>query len=92
MPRLNKRPARGGGGKHNYVPPRWRFDEVLHGLGSAADISNAFVARGYPRVPRSSIAGWRMRNSVPPFWVPLVIQMAFDAKLISTIEDLRVQH
>jgi hypothetical protein len=86
-----KNQAKGGGGKHTYVPPVWRFDEVILGLGSATDIANRLVAKGYPRIPRSSIAGWRMRNSIPPVWVPVFIQMALDAKLINKIEDLRVQ-
>jgi len=84
------RPARGGGGKHNYVPPQWRFAEMIEGLGSATAIARKIEELGYPSIPRSSIAGWRMSNSIPPFWVPLFIQMALDAKLISSIEDLKV--
>jgi hypothetical protein len=85
-----KRRAIGGGGKHTYAPPQWRFAEMLEGLGSSTDVAKKAVARGYPRIPQSSIAGWRMRNSIPPFWVPVFIQMALDEKLITKIEDLRV--
>jgi hypothetical protein len=96
MPRVKVRKpprtaASGSGGKTTYTPPRWKFDEILFGLGTATDLSNLIVARGYPRIPRSSIAGWRMRNSIPPFWVPLFIQLALEAKLIDTIEDLRIR-
>jgi hypothetical protein len=83
--------ASGSGGKHTYAPPRWKFDEILFGLGPDTDLADKIVARGYPRIPRSSLAGWRMRNSIPPFWVPLIIQMALEAKLIKSIESLRVK-
>ena len=91
MPRKPKRAARGGGGKHSYTPPEWRFSGLITMLGSPAEIVAKIEARGYPRIPRTSINGWWHRNSIPPFWVPLFIQMALDENLISKIEDLRVQ-
>jgi hypothetical protein len=90
MPKA-KRAARGGGGKHSYTPPKWRFTELIFGLGDPTSISREVVRRGYPEIPRSSITGWRVRNSIPPFWLPLFIQMALDAKFINSIEDLRVK-
>jgi len=81
---------RGGWGKHTYPPPQWRFDEMLFGLGSSRSIAQKLVERGYPRLPLSSIAGWRMRNSVPVFWLPALVQLALDEKIINRIDDLRV--
>jgi len=80
----------GSGGKHTYVPPRWRFDDILVGLGPDSAIVHKVTKRGYPKIPRSTIAGWRLRNSIPTFWVPLFIQMALDEKLIRRIEDMHV--
>jgi hypothetical protein len=82
---------RGSGGKHTYEPPKWRFDELILGLGFESQIVEKLVRRGYPRVPASSIIGWRSRNSIPPIWLPVFIQMGLDEKLITNIEDLRVQ-
>ena len=85
------RAARGGGGKHSYVKPAWRFGELIVGLGHEKVIVEKLVARGYPRVPDNSVLGWRLRNSIPSFWVPVFLQMGLEAKLIKNIEDLRVQ-
>ena len=85
-----KRAPRGGGGKHSYVKPRWRFDDLISGLGHEKVIVEKLVLRGYPRVPDGSVLGWRLRSSIPSFWVPVFIQMGLEEKLIRTIEDLRV--
>jgi len=71
------------------VPPKWKFDEILVGLGSDTVIGRKVIERGYPQIPRSTIAGWRMRNSIPPFWVPVFIQMALDDNIIASIDDLK---
>ena len=87
------RPRRtgGSGGKLTYDPPAWRFDDLLLGLGTDGLVADKLVQRGYPKVPANSITGWRLRNSIPPFWVPIIIQLGLDEKLIKRIEDLRVQ-
>jgi hypothetical protein len=86
-----KRAARGGGGKHSYVKPVWRFGDLVTGLGHDAYIVEKLARRGYPRVPVNSVTGWRLRNSIPSFWVPVFLQMGIEEKLIKNIEDLRVQ-
>jgi len=86
-----KRRVGGSGGKVTYDPPAWRFGDLLTGLGSDQQVAAKLVQRGYPLVPVNSITGWRLRNSIPPFWVPIVIQLGLDEKLIKKIEDLRVQ-
>ena len=87
------RPRRigGSGGKLTYDPPAWRFGDLLTGLGTDTMVADKLVRRGYPKVPVNSITGWRLRNSIPPFWVPIVIQMGLDEQLIKSIDDLRVQ-
>ena len=78
----------GSGGKLTYEPPQWRFDELILGLGHEKEISKKLASRGFARVPPSSILGWRLRNRIPPPWVPIFIQMGLDAKLIKRISDL----
>ena len=85
------RPRRtgGSGGKITYDPPAWRFADILTVLGSDKQIAAKLVERGYPNVPDNSITGWRLRNSIPAFWVPVIIQMGLEEKLIKSIEDLK---
>ena len=90
MARKAKRLARGGGGKHSYVKPSWRFGDLVTGLGHDTQIVEKLVKRGYPLVPVNSVTGWRLRNSIPSFWVPVFLQMGIEEKLIKDIEDLRV--
>ena len=91
MRNYNRTTPSGSGGKHTYEPPKWRFGELLTGLGSDGLIVEKLVFRGYPRVPKSSIAGWRFRDSIPSVWIPVFIQMGLDEKLINDIGDLQVR-
>jgi hypothetical protein len=72
-------------------PPQWRWADLVEGLGSAQEVSDEVFRRGYPRLPLSTIWNWRMRRSVPAMWVPVMLQMGLDARLINRIEDLRIQ-
>jgi|RhiMethySRZTD1v2_1073278.scaffolds.fasta_scaffold01263_2 hypothetical protein len=71
-------------------PPEWRWESLLEGLGSAQQVSDEAFRRGYPRLPLSTIWNWRARGSIPAMWVPVMLQMALDARLINRIEDLRI--
>jgi len=85
-----KRRVGGSGGKVTYDPPKWRFNDLLIGLGADELVAFKLERRGYPRVPVNSITGWRLRNSIPPFWLPVIIQLGLEEKIIKKIEDLRV--
>jgi hypothetical protein len=90
--KMVRRSPAGSGGKVTYFPPLWRFNDLITGLGQEKLIVEKLVARGYPRVPVTSIVGWRLRKSIPPFWVPVFIQMGLDEQIINRIEDLRVHY
>jgi hypothetical protein len=90
-PKPRKRRVGGSGGKVTYPPPRWRFGDLLTGLGHESQIASKLEQRGYPRVPLDSIVSWRLRNSIPAYWVPILIQMGLDERLIARIEDLRIK-
>ncbi len=75
----------------SYPAPEWRYADLIDGLKPYHNIVEMLEAKGYPRLPLSSIAGWRMRNSIPPAWVPALIGLGVDAGLIRTIEDLRIR-
>ena len=71
-----------------YREPKWRVREILHTLGTYRDISAMLEAKGYPKLPIGTISAWASRNSIPPAWLPAVINLALDAGLIGGIEDL----
>lgn len=72
----------------NYREPEWRVRDILHALGTFRDISDMLVAKGYPRVPVGTISAWSSRNSIPPSWLPAIIELALEARVIGSIEDL----
>lgn len=90
--RLRRRAASGSGGKLTYTPPVWRFDELILGLGREDQIVEDLVGRGYSRVPPTSIVGWRLRNSIPPAWLPIFIQLGIEAGLIKNVEKDLISH
>jgi len=72
-----------------YAEPRWRVQEMLSALGTYNEISRLLERKGYPRVPRGTISSWASRGSIPPAWLPAIIDLALDARLIGSIEDLQ---
>ncbi len=74
---------------YSYTTPKWRYDELIDSLKPYRAIAEGLHAKGYPLLPLSSIAGWRLRNSIPPAWVPAMISLGLEARVIGRIEDLR---
>ena len=72
-----------------YREPEWRVRDILHALGSYRDISHMLEAKGHPRVPIGTISAWASRNSIPPSWLPAIIDLALQARVIGSIDDLR---
>lgn len=73
----------------NYDPPKWRARYLIDGLKPYRKIVEQLQLRGYPPVPVSSIAGWRMANSIPGVWMPALIDLGLENRVIVSIEDLR---
>jgi|RhiMethySRZTD1v2_1073278.scaffolds.fasta_scaffold1615097_2 hypothetical protein len=73
----------------NYEPPKWRIRELIDGLKPYRRIVERLEARGYPRLPQSSIAGWRMHNSIPNVWLPAFIDLGLESRVIVSIDDFR---
>lgn len=73
----------------NYSKPEWRFRQILLDIGTADEICMLLFSKGYEPPPEDTIQGWRNRNSIPGPWVPVIIQLAREKGLISTIEDLK---
>ena len=76
--------------KQTYVAPTWRFDVLIDAQKPYRRIAERLHAKGYPMLPLSTIAGWRKRNSMPPYWVPAMIELGLEAGVIQTIDNLRV--
>jgi hypothetical protein len=73
-----------------YVAPRWRCADLIDGLKPYRKIVQRLEDRGYPRLPISSIAGWRSNNSIPGVWMPAFIDLGLESCIITSIDDLRV--
>ena len=56
--------------------PVYKFRELMESIGSDQEIVNLIKSHGYeaPSVP--VIKGWRMRNSIPTKWLPLLMHKA----------------
>jgi hypothetical protein len=76
--------------KRTYRLPRWDFYGVLIDLGTASEISQMLVDKGYDRVPPTTIQGWRNRNLLPAPWVPVFLALALEYGIIRRIGDLEL--
>ena len=56
-----------------------------------AEIADKLVLCGFARVPVNTITGWKRRNRIPPFWLPVLIQMGINEGVIGNIMDLRAK-
>ena len=73
----------------NYNEPAWRVREILQALGTYRDIAHMLEKKGHPLLPVGTISAWASRNSIPPSWLPAVIDLALEARVIGSIDDLR---
>jgi hypothetical protein len=71
-----------------YAPPVWDFYGLLTILGTTTEIQRMIAKRGFNPPPRETIQGWRNRNSIPAYWVPLFIQFGLEGNFINSVEDL----
>ena len=69
--------------------PEWRFKHILRSLGTADDIRWLLFGKGYTPPPEDTIQGWRNRNSIPGKWVPVIIELAQEKRLIRDVADLK---
>lgn len=56
--------------------PVWRYREILSQLGDNQDISRTIMAYGFDPPSEPSIQSWRVRNSIPGKWLPLIVDIA----------------
>ena len=75
----------------NYEAPEWRSRDLIDGLKPYRAIIKRLEDRGYPKLPVSSIAGWRMRNHIPSMWLPAFIDLGLESCVITSIDDLRMR-
>jgi hypothetical protein len=72
-----------------YKAPRWRFRHLIHTLGTYNEVATLLEQRGYPRLPKDTVNAWAHRNSIPAPWLPAIIDLALEARVIKTINDLK---
>jgi len=69
--------------------PRWKFRHLLQSLGPYNAIAHLLERKGYPRLPENTVSAWAHRNSIPSAWLPAVIELALEARVIGGINDLK---
>ena len=69
--------------------PRWKYRDLVAALGSDDQVVELLRAAGFRPPPAKTIAGWRMRNSVPGQWAPALIDAAMRRGLLAKISHLR---
>jgi hypothetical protein len=74
-----------------YPAPEWRAKELIDGMKPYRRIIQRLEEKGYPKLPTTTIAGWRTINRIPGVWMPAFIDLAFESGLIKCIDDLRVR-
>lgn len=72
-----------------YRRPDWRFREILKALGTADEIKWMFFGKGFEPPPEDTIQGWRNRNSIPGKWLPVILDLAAERGIITTLADLK---
>jgi hypothetical protein len=69
--------------------PVWKYSELVAALGNDPTVAELIRAEGFDPPSVKTIAGWRMRNSVPPAWAPLLIEAALERGLLDKLSQLR---
>jgi len=83
---MSARPAFKPIGERAY--PVYKYRELLQSIGTDADIQALIRSYGYdsPTVP--VIKGWRMRNSIPTRWLPLLMHRAIQSGDLTDVTRL----
>ena len=71
------------------LKPAWKYRELVAALGDDDTVRARIKDEGFEPPPRKTIAGWRLRNSVPGAWAPLLIDLAFREDRIDRMSQLR---
>jgi hypothetical protein len=83
-------------GKYNVTPvsernyPQYRYREMLAAIGSDKDVQDLIASFGFEKPTINVIRGWRVRNSVPSRWLPLIVhKLMQEGTLTSTAKLLK---
>lgn len=69
--------------------PKWKYLELVTAFGGDQQVADFIRSEGFDPPPLKTIAGWRMRNSVPGRWAPLLIEAAMRKGHLDQLSQLR---
>jgi hypothetical protein len=69
--------------------PAWKYLELVEAFGGERKVADLIRKEGFDPPPLKTITGWRMRNSIPGRWAPLLIEAAIEAGHLDQISQLR---
>ena len=61
---------------HKRAYPTYKYRELLEAIGSDEEVRKLIRSHGYESPSIPVIKGWRMRNSIPTKWLPLLMHKA----------------
>jgi len=73
----------------SYQPPSWKYRELVSAFGDDLDVAEVIRAAGFKPPSVKTIEGWRMRDSVPSSWLPLLIDAALAKGLLDSVSQLQ---
>jgi hypothetical protein len=70
--------------------PSWKYRKLVSALGATDnDVREVIRAEGFDPPALKTVTAWRLRNSVPGQWAPLLIDIALRKGLIKRISQLQ---
>jgi hypothetical protein len=70
--------------------PQWKYRELVSALGATDnEVREIIRAEGFDPPALKTVTSWRLRNSVPATWAPLLIDVAMRRGILGEVGQLR---
>ena len=73
---------------HERAYPTYKYRELLESIGSDEEIRKLIRSHGFEAPSLPVIKGWRMRNSIPTKWLPLLMHRAMQDGALMDVSKL----
>ena len=73
---------------HLRAYPTYKYRELLESIGSDDEVRKLIRSHGFEAPTTPVIKGWRMRNSIPTKWLPLLMHKAMQDGALMDVSKL----
>lgn len=76
------------------LPPRapmWRIRDLIAHLGGVGGLTEKLMDHGFSPPGADTVQGWSTRNSIPGAWVPAVLGLALQEKIIKNPLEILIE-